>query len=112
MIALSADVSCRPRGSSTGNLIRYPSPVFFIHSWWMQSALFNLVDLITVILLMICICTYIRGYRKRIFDVEDGTHHGFRGELYEAIQQCLQDVNEAACSMGELGIGTRFQFLY
>lgn len=55
--------------------VRFACPYFLV-----QSALFNLSDLITVLLLLICICTYIRGYRKGIFDVEDGTHHGLRGE--------------------------------
>lgn len=45
-----------------------------------QSALFNLSSLTTVLLLLICICTYIRGYRKGIFDAEDGSHHGLRGD--------------------------------
>lgn len=61
----------------------HPSPVptsdFASDCSLVQSALFNLSDLITVLLLLICICTYIRGYRKGIFDVEDGTHHGLRG---------------------------------
>ncbi|CAN0546128.1 unnamed protein product, partial [Ectocarpus sp. 8 AP-2014] len=38
-------------------------------------------DLLTVILLLICVCTYVRGYRKGIFDVEDGSHSGLRGEM-------------------------------
>lgn len=54
--------------------VRLALPCFLV-----QSALFNLADLITVLLLLICICTYIRGYRKGIFDVEDGTHRGLRG---------------------------------
>ncbi|CAM9146020.1 unnamed protein product [Ascophyllum nodosum] len=33
---------------------------------------------------MICICTYIRGYRKGIFDVEDGSRHGLRGVCWKA----------------------------
>lgn len=44
-----------------------------------QSALFDLSQFITVILLLICVCTYVRGYRKGIFDAEDGSHHGLRG---------------------------------
>ena len=39
-----------------------------------------MVDLLTVLLLLICICTYVRGFRKGIFDVEDGSHSGLRGE--------------------------------
>eukprot|EP00903_Cladosiphon_okamuranus_P022275 g20481.t1 len=49
-----------------------------------MSALFNMVDLVTVLLLLICICTYVRGFRKGIFDVEDGSHSGLRGLCWKA----------------------------
>ncbi|CAM9329839.1 unnamed protein product [Hapterophycus canaliculatus] len=43
-----------------------------------------MVDLLTVLLLFICICTYVRGFRKGIFDVEDGSHSGVRGLCWKA----------------------------
>ncbi|CAB1097829.1 conserved unknown protein [Ectocarpus siliculosus] len=49
-----------------------------------MSALFSMPDLLTVILLLICVCTYVRGYRKGIFDVEDGSHSGLRGLCWKA----------------------------
>lgn len=61
-----------------------PSPPLYL-SDPVQSALFNMVDLLTVLLLLICICTYVRGYRKGIFDVEDGSHHGLRGEMQRTV---------------------------
>ncbi|CAM9606828.1 unnamed protein product [Scytosiphon promiscuus] len=43
-----------------------------------------MVDLLTVLLLFICICTYVRGFRKGIFDVEDGSRSGVRGLCWKA----------------------------
>ena len=51
-----------------------------------------MADLLTVLLLLICICTYVRGYRKGIFDVEDGSHSGLRGEPYRQVLQSTHSV--------------------
>lgn len=47
----------------------------------LQSAIFDFSSLITVILLLICACTYLRSYRPAIFDnaTEPHRHTGFRG---------------------------------
>lgn len=73
-------LSCVPQPLSP-SLPRIPAP----HPACLQSALFNLQSLITVLLLLICICTYVRGYRKGIFDAEDGSHYGLRGEDVTAL---------------------------
>ncbi|CAM9513167.1 unnamed protein product [Choristocarpus tenellus] len=49
-----------------------------------MAAIFEFSKLITVILLFICICTYLRGYRKGIFDTEDGSRSGFRGFCWKS----------------------------
>lgn len=64
---------------SATNLVVRSLSLLSAPSACVQSAIFRLVDLITVLLLLICICTYIRGYRKGIFDSADGSHHGLRG---------------------------------
>lgn len=72
-----------------------PFPAVRVYPFFMlsrgQSALFNMVDLLTVLLLLICICTYVRGFRKGIFDVEDGSHSGLRGDRaqHPNVELCL-----------------------
>jgi hypothetical protein len=49
----------------------------------LQSAIFDFGSMITVLLLLICTCTYIRGFRTTIFDTEPGVHGGFKGTLWK-----------------------------
>ncbi|KAG5178189.1 hypothetical protein JKP88DRAFT_201951 [Tribonema minus] len=46
-----------------------------------MSAIFDFSSLITVLLLLICTCTYLRGFRSGIFDnsAEPHRHTGFKG---------------------------------
>ncbi|CAM9961564.1 unnamed protein product [Phaeothamnion confervicola] len=50
-----------------------------------MSAIFDFSSLVTVILLFICTCAYLRGYRQTIFDSnEGGRHEGVRGLCWKA----------------------------
>jgi Protein of unknown function (DUF1242) len=50
-----------------------------------QSAIFDFSSLITVLLLLICTCTYVKLYKASIFDhtAEPHRHTGFKGVCWK-----------------------------
>jgi hypothetical protein len=71
----------------------------------LQSAIFDFSSLVTVILLFIVTCTYLRGFRKTIFDnapTPDGNinrHEGLVGLCWKAsrIGERVSEYVSAAC---------------